>query len=1125
MYDSFVIEDGTEFYKISGFDKIKPFLFTLASAGDIWIYLSTNGGVTAGRRTSDNALFPYVPEDVLHHSTDTGAKTLIRARFAEKSYLWQPFDISPIRRFETERNIYKSVLGNSVIFEEKNITLSLTFRCRWQISDKYGIVRTSSLLSSGSALGADVLDGFVNLLPYGISEAVQKASSCMADGYKTAELACDGSTAVYSLTSAFTDTPEPREVLLAAMFCGIADFNFDVYFNENTLNEFAKRKLKPPAKRQLGERCCYLMSFSVDFSAQNKQDWTIFGDTGVSHSRIAKTALQFTKDELFDDIEKSSERLLRITSMSDGLQLTGDKESCIHHLSCVTYNNMRGGIPANGSKLDGGDLLSFIKKKNVNIFSKNTELINRLASLDEIAELKSEALKCGSSELLRLCLEYIPVSFSRRHGDPSRPWNKFSIVLSDESGRPVTYYEGNWRDIFQNWEAMCMSFPELFENAVVKFLNSSTADGFNPLKINKFGFEFETPEGTDEWGSFGYSGDHQLIYLIKLTEHFADFYPDGPKRLFENDIFTYADTPYELSDFDAMLLNPKRTIRFDAAKNKRTLQNAAALGEDGRYILDGGMPYTVSFAEKLAVPALCKISNLIPGGGIWMNTQKAEWNDANNALVGIGMSIVTVCNLRRYLVSLIGLFKKYAPEEIMISEEVYNWLESVISVLEKHLPAENTSADGKARYRFLSEAERCFDTYRHAVYGGMSFKKAACKTERIIRFFELALIYAEDTIRKNKRHDMMYHSYNVMALGSDSIEIKHQALMLEGQTAVLDCGLLCGSEAAALLCAMEKSGLYSERDKSFYLYPPRITPPFTERNILPKACIEKSKLAAALLSYGNHDIITRDCTGKIRFAPQICCIGDLNKKLDYLQSDSRFSELISAERETMTGYFEDVFRHGSFLGRSQIMYKYEGIGCIYWHQNSKLRVAALETLIRSFRNNEPDKISGELKKHYGNICGGLCYNKSAEEWGAFPTDSYSHTPYTGGASQPVMTGQVKEDIIARIAELGILISDGRIEFHPELTGSREPLKNDCNFKYIAADGTPETLKLQSGSYAFTFCRVPVVCEAAAQNLIEVTYCSGIKKTFVGLCIPHDISRKIFSGSGEINKIHIGYIRE
>ena len=37
-------------------------------------------------------------------------------------------------------------------------------------------------------------------------------------------------------------------------------------------------------------------------------------------------------------------------------------------------------------------------------------------------------------------------------------------------------------------------------------------------------------------------------------------------------------------------------------------------------------------------------------------------------------------------------------------------------------------------------------------------------------------------------------------------------------------------------------------------------------------------------------------------------------------------------------------------------------------------------------------------------------NKTPEEYGAFPFDAYSHTPYNSGAKQPGMTGQVKEEI-------------------------------------------------------------------------------------------------------------------
>ena len=41
-------------------------------------------------------------------------------------------------------------------------------------------------------------------------------------------------------------------------------------------------------------------------------------------------------------------------------------------------------------------------------------------------------------------------------------------------------------------------------------------------------------------------------------------------------------------------------------------------------------------AEKLLTLLLAKLVNFVPEGGIWMNTQRPEWNDANNALVGKG---------------------------------------------------------------------------------------------------------------------------------------------------------------------------------------------------------------------------------------------------------------------------------------------------------------------------------------------------------------------------------------------------------------------------------------------------------------------------------------------------------
>jgi hypothetical protein len=47
-----------------------------------------------------------------------------------------------------------------------------------------------------------------------------------------------------------------------------------------------------------------------------------------------------------------------------------------------------------------------------------------------------------------------------------------------------------------------------------------------------------------------------------------------------------------------------------------------------------------------------------------------EWNDANNALVGFGASMVTLCYLRKFTEFGLNLFGEVKSEKIKVSEEV-----------------------------------------------------------------------------------------------------------------------------------------------------------------------------------------------------------------------------------------------------------------------------------------------------------------------------------------------------------------------------------------------------------------------------------------------------------------------
>ena len=117
--------------------------------------------------------------------------------------------------------------------------------------------------------------------------------------------------------------------------------------------------------------------------------------------------------------------------------------------------------------------------------------------------MKSIAKADDDQNFKRLCYEYLPLKFSRRHGDPSRPWNKFSINTRNEDGSKILDYQGNWRDIFQNWEALVHSYPEFIEGMIHKFLNATTFDGYNPYRVTKDGFDWETIEPDNPWSYIG----------------------------------------------------------------------------------------------------------------------------------------------------------------------------------------------------------------------------------------------------------------------------------------------------------------------------------------------------------------------------------------------------------------------------------------------------------------------------------------------------------------------------------------------------------------------------------------------------------------------------------------------
>ncbi len=1119
--DGFLSINNERFFKISNIDSMPPFFMNIVSDSDFWLFTTSTCGITAGRANAEKAIFPYMTNDKLHDSVGiSGPLTILRFKEKKKDspLLWQPLHPILDNQFKITRNIYKNITGNKVIFEEINNSLQISFTMSLTSCDRFGLVRSVEITNhSKRPMTFDILDGLLNILPAGMSLGVQTNSSTLGDAYKWSEKIGRTSLAVFIMNSALTDRAEPKESLSATIAWN-SGLDGDILLSSKQIGSFRKGEEIVQEKISKGTRGCYLVTSTLKLKPKQSSSWYIMADTGLNQSQIA-TLLNVIKKEkrlpsvINDACIQARKNLEKTISSADALQTTGNEMASAHHFANVLFNCMRGGAILDNYMISRDDFRKFITTRNRPCASRQASWINNLPEKINRNELVSLARTSGDTHLIRLTLEYLPIAFSRRHGDPSRPWNKFNIRLRDPDGGMALNYEGNWRDIFQNWEALFVSFPSYFENAIAKFVNAMTVDGYNPYRISREGIDWEKLDIEDPWAFIGYWGDHQVIYLLKLLEWMEKFFPGRLAVMLSEKSYSYANVPYRIKSYADILKDPHNTIHFDNQLEIQIEKHVSEIGTDGRLILDNeGAVKHVTLAEKLLLILLAKMVNFVPGGGIWMNTQRPEWNDANNALAGYGISMVTLPYLRRYTAFLLSIMG-----DITISESQMPLLQSMAKTLEiSSNDIRKTCENNTLRKRVMDELNMAGETYRNLAYEGRLGAPVNLPEKELKSFLENCLSWMDATISMNERDDKLYHSYNLIHIEKESIGISPLAPMLEGQVAALASGSLKPEKAIQLLKALRQSDLYRKDQKSYLLYPVKEHPYFMDRNIIPETEALKSELIRKDILTGKIGLIIKDPDDKtIRFAPHAENAKALIDILERIGKQEKLADLVMKEKKLILDIYEKVFNHHSFTGRSGSMFGYEGIGCIYWHMVAKLVLAAEETTLLS---KGPEK--KKLKLMSRELSLGLGYTKSPQEYGAFPTDPYSHTPAHSGAQQPGMTGQVKEEVLIRWSELGVLIKDGCIHFNPYLLQKSEFLTTQMNFEFYDIEGKTQTLPLTKDELAFTFCQVPIIYQVAGKQEIKILFADGTEKNIEGSTIDESSSAEIFLRSGKIRGVRV-----
>jgi len=1102
--------DGEPVYCIQHYDLMKPFLMSVVSSGDLWMYVSSSGGLTAGRQHYNNALFPYDTDDKIHESIHSaGPKTIIRIDDGKKVSLWEPFSDRFDGLYRVRRNLYKNTPGSKIVFEEINETLQLVFRYSWSGSEALGWIRKSTLKNlSSRSLEASFCDGLINVLPWGITREGQAMMSTLMDAYKVCEYLPGSSMALYYMSSIPVDRAEPSEALRANT---VWSFGLDipaVLLSSRQLKNMWSGKELVHENKVFGQKTAYLLHAKQTLEAGKEKSWYIVADVAkdISGLRSLQHLIGGKKNTgayIEKSIRENTRHLYTLVNVADGLQQSGDPLSDRRHFSNVLFNIMRGGVFTSDYDVDMKDFLKHLYDGNKAVYRFHKVFLSEQKEVVSLKDLVHLVRSRKDDDLLRLTLEYLPIAFSRRHGDPSRPWNYFDIRMKDSEGNPSLYYQGNWRDIFQNWQALGFSFPAFIPGMIARFLNASTADGYNPYRISRQGFDWEVPEPDNPWAYIGYWGDHQIIYLLRLMELQEKFFPGSLSAHFNKPVYAYACVPYRIKPYKEILQNPQDTIMFDHDLHDRLIRESHVKGNDGKLIhTKAGEIQKASFIEKILVSLLTKLSNFVPEAGIWLNTQRPEWNDANNALTGFGASMVTLYHIRPLIYFLLNITEESEHRHFALMGEVYRFYKDISDALNKHQDLLPGGFSGADRKKITDELGTAGERYRTAVYRGFSGQYKTLSKWDLLDFYCLVLDYVDQSVEKNRRADGLYHAYNMLEFKEDAIDIHHLYLMLEGQVAILDSGFLGPGRSLELLDAMFESELWREDQGSFMLYPNRTLPGFMEKNNIPKARAEDSRLFKALLEQGNKDIVVRDLDGQYHFNASLKNARILEDALQQLPPDVD-PDLVAAETPAVKEMYEEVFAHRFFTGRSGSFYKYEGLGSIYWHMVSKLLLALGERVLEFSKIPENAPIIPLLKNHYYRIKAGIGMHKKPQEYGAFPTDPYSHTPLMMGVQQPGMTGQVKEDILSRFNELGLVVEQGAIQFNPALI--REEDFDD------------------QGLVTFTFCGTNVRIKKSNKHSLEIHRRDNPDPVrYDHTVLPADISGEIFDRRNAIERIVFNY---
>lgn len=458
--DKFVIEN---YDRQPAFSSFLPGLAGVKGI-PVWSFYTNRGqGINSfGIHNKGNAMMEFNPANTAYENTPVkGFRTFVRL----KGQFFEPFcdyDRSAARRMEIEKN--------TVAVMEESHGIRITVRYFILPHENIGaLVRHVTVENLGEEQEIELLDGMPQIIVYGITNGQYKEMSNLFKSWVDIKnLECNAP--LYTMRASSDDSAEVSEIEGGYYYCCAMEGTLQpIIYDKSVVFGQDCSMLKPVVFMEEGmagvreKSQCFANKIPCAFVAAERKlgkgesfSFAAYAGYVPSAELLNRKARELCRpgyvEEKLEDARALAESFTR-----DVWTKSADPVFDQYIQQCYLDNFLRGGYPF--------------------LFGQGED-----------------------KKVIHL--------FSRKHGDPERDYNFFSIA-----GEYYSQGNGNYRDVCQNRRNDVFFCPEVGNFNVYQFYNLVQMDGYNPLEIRP--------------STFVISGDNQE----KAKEILSSYVGDGREKL------------------------------------------------------------------------------------------------------------------------------------------------------------------------------------------------------------------------------------------------------------------------------------------------------------------------------------------------------------------------------------------------------------------------------------------------------------------------------------------------------------------------------------------------------------------------------------------------------------------